>query len=224
LATAVSAQDDEVDYARLAERVDSVAFDPRGYFGGEIRPEVTIAYRTNVTWPVYSIAIARGCLERTVEEKPQEECLARWTARMVRAPVDPAVDEDDERIRGRHLLDQLVERRMTNREDMLDRLNSLELEWVQADLNACPAAQPVLERLAMSNWVPEGSVEALTEDRIRIYIHPPTVELVLNGYGGTATFRGAPDGGTPESWAEELYNALEPCWGRNYARRPWERR
>ena len=78
---------------RVRDRVWDLAFDPNRYFVSEYGDEqvieeiITIAYTgDDYAWPVYSIAIAEGCLEG---EGNGPACGARLTARMVRAPAPP---------------------------------------------------------------------------------------------------------------------------------------
>lgn len=219
-----SAQDAEREpiTTQFAERVWALAFDPNTFFGDELLgPIVTISYTGNdYFWPVFSIAIAEGCLEQTVEELEPPECRSRLTARMVRSPRPD--DSDRLRYRGLHLLQMLQERRATSREDIRSRLDVLGVEWMEADLRQCPAAMQLLARSERLDWVPNEVSEPGPRDTIKLLLHTDKVEVMFQQFLQKSIYQGYPAEGTAGQWAVEFYEAIAPCWKPAIASSPWE--
>lgn len=180
---------------------------------------IRIAYTgDDYAWPVYSIAISEGCFEG---ETSSRECGSRLTARMVRSPAPP--DMTRTRQRGSHLVRGLVERRATSRSSIRSNLRALGIEWLEADLRACPGVSSLLARSARLLWVPEEVSNPGPRDEIRLVLHADIVQVVFEQYARRATYDGYMSEGSPAAWAVELAEALEPCWRPARVTPPWGR-
>lgn len=169
-------------------------------------------------WPVYSIAIAEGCLEA---ETFSPACTSRLTARMVRSPAPE--DMQRPRERGLNLVKQLVDRRATSRSAIRASLGTLGAEWMEADLRACPGIGDVLERAAELDWVPRDIRNPGPEEEIEIVIHADSVKVDFVRYNRRSTYDGYIANGSPAEWAVELEKVLEPCWKPAQIMAPWMR-
>jgi hypothetical protein len=207
---------------RVRETVLALAFDPTKYFRSEYVGDPSIIRITytgdDYAWPVYSIAISEGCLE---EEARSQNCRARLTARMVRSPAPPNMSRP--RQRGSHLVQGLVKRGAISRSSIRSNLRALGVEWLEADLRACPSVSSLLARSADLAWVPEEVSNPGARDEISIVLHADNVQVVFDQYARRATYDGYVSEGSPAAWAVELANALEPCWRPARVRPPWSR-
>jgi hypothetical protein len=205
---------------QVRETVRAVAFDPTKFFREEHIGDpsiISIAYTgDDYAWPVYSIAIAEGCLER---ETPSRECGSRLTARMVRSPAPPNMTRP--RQRGSHLVHQLVERGATSSSSVASNLGSLGVEWMEADLRACPGIRSMLARSAQLAWVPAEISNPGPREEISLVLHADIVQVVFDQYARRATYSGFISEGSPAAWAVELSEALEPCWRPARIAPPW---
>ncbi len=209
-------------FGDVREMVHALAFDPTKFFRNEHVGDpsmIRIAYTgDDYAWPVYSIAIAEGCLE---EETPSNECRSRVTARMVRAPAPPKMTRP--RQRGSHLVQQLVEREATSRSSIKSYLGSLGVEWMEADLAACPGIGSILARSAELAWVPDEISNPGPREEITLPLHADNVQIVFDQYARRSTYDGFISEGSPASWAVQLSVALEPCWRPARIEPPWHR-
>ena len=207
---------------RVRDTVRSLAFDPSKYFHVEQGSDPSIIRITYTgddhAWPVYSIAIADGCLP---EETPSRGCETQLTARMVRSPAPPGMTRP--RQRGSHLVRGLVERRATSRSAIQSNLSMLGTEWLEADLRVCPGVSGLLRRSAQLDWVPEEVSNPGPRDEIVLVVHYDLVEVVFDSSTRQATYRGHISNGSPAAWAVEVAEALEPCWRPARATPPWRR-
>lgn len=222
IATAAAAQAATSPEAlgRVRETVRALAFDPTKFFRDEDVGDpsiIRIVYTgDDFAWPIYSIAISEGCLEG---ETPSPECGSRLTARMVRSPAPP--DMTRPRQRGSHLVRRLVERRAISRPSIRSNLRALGVEWLEADLRACPGVSSLLARSAQLSWVPEEVSSPGLRDEITLVLHADTVQVVFDQYARRATYEGYISEGSPAAWAVELAQAIEPCWRPARIRPPW---
>ena len=120
--------------ADVKAMVQQAAFNPATYFPSRYikdRSIVRIAYTgDDYGWPVYSIAIAEGCLDG--ETIPRDNCGSRLRARMVRAPA--LVDVDRLRVLGARLVTQVRETGARSPDEVRQALDDMNLEWVRARL------------------------------------------------------------------------------------------
>ncbi|HRE45380.1 MAG TPA: hypothetical protein PKY87_15605 [Terricaulis sp.] len=106
-------------------------------------------------------------------------------------------------------------------------LTSDDLEWREAELNACPGAIDVFSQLESAHWVaPEMLRWPDLPPGSTIVAHPrfhhPIVDITISYSGrGTTRFSGYLDEGGPGGWAHYLAAALEPCWRPTQAPPPW---
>lgn len=202
---------------RLRTEAAAIAFDPKKLFddragGSDI---VTIAYTgDDFAWPVFSIAIGRGCLHT---EKKGPHCASRRVARMVRAPAPPNLLRP--RQRGSHLMQRVL------RSDGPVRaaLDGAGLEWVEADLNSCPGAT---ERWTDGNaikWVPPEVFTSGRDELRGIVMHADNVEVAFHHFARQSRYSGYVAEGSPAQWAVDLAEALERCWLPLTAVAPWQR-
>jgi hypothetical protein len=207
----------------VREAVRELAFDPTRYFQSEHVGDPSIIRITytgdDLAWPVYSIAIAEGCQDG--EPRSPENCGSRLTARMVRSPAPSHMARP--RQRGSHIVRELVARRATSGSSIRSNLRAVGIEWLEADLRACPGISSILARSAQLSWVPEEVSNPGASEEISIVLHADIVKVVFDQYARSATYDGYIADGSPAAWAVELAEALEPCWRPARATPPWSR-
>ncbi|WP_303698898.1 hypothetical protein [Brevundimonas naejangsanensis] len=202
--------------------VREAAFDPKTYFPSKYtkdRSIVRIAYTgDDYGWPVYSIAIAAGCLEG--ETIPRDNCASRLRARMVRAPAIP--DAARPRLLGAQLVTRVKETGATSPEEVRQALRDMNLEWVEADLRTCPGALATLTRSAEAAWVPDAIINPTPGDEMAsLVLHADIVRVELQQYARLTTYSGWIAERSPAAWAVEMASTLEPCWGSISNPPPW---
>lgn len=202
--------------------VRQVAFDPRTYFPSQYikdRSIVRIAYTgDDYGWPVYSIAIAAGCMDG--ETIPRDNCASRLRARMVRAPVLP--DAARPRVQGAQLVARVRESGAESAEDVRRVLSELNLEWVEADLRTCPGALAALARSAEAAWVPVAVADPpLRGGDLGIVLHADIVRVEVQQYARFTSYSGWIAEQSPAAWAVEMASILEPCWAPTQNPPPW---
>ncbi|SMF61362.1 hypothetical protein [Allosphingosinicella indica] len=207
----------------VTKLVNRMAFDPALFFyeRGRDASDIRIAYTgDDYDYPVYSIAIARGCVTAA---QPLERCSGRLTARMISASTTP--DMDRPRQRGKALVEALISRDATEHAKIARLLPKLGVKWLETDFHSCPNATTVLGKSASLNWVPkEISRHGNRDDgSINIIVHADQVAVTFEGMARSSTYRGYLADGSPAVWAEELAAVLEPCWKPSTATPPWNR-
>ncbi|WP_294263445.1 hypothetical protein [uncultured Sphingomonas sp.] len=131
------------------ESIIRLAFDPARLFGRAGHPLVGIQYLgDDYGYAVYAIALAHGC---TGKRGP--DCRPALIARMVRAP--DALKVERPRWAGAAVVDRVKRTGATTPEQIATALDTLGLEWREADLSACPAAMAVLPDAAKAEWMPQ---------------------------------------------------------------------
>jgi hypothetical protein len=206
---------------RVREHVRSLAFNPTTYFRrhGDDDSMIRIVYTgDDYAWPVYSIAIAEGCL---AEDRPEPGCRSRLTARMVRAPAPPNFTRP--RQRGSHLVHQLVQRRAMSRSSIKAQLAPSGVQWLEADLRTCSGASAILARSGQLNWVPDEISNPQLREEIVVHLHADIIEVVFDYLGRRSTYLGYIADHSPAAWAQELSDTLEPCWRPARVPPPWSR-
>lgn len=204
--------------------VRDAAFDPKTYFPSRYirdRSIVRIAYTgDDFGWPVYSIAIAEGCLDG--ETIPRDDCASRLRARMARAPAVP--DAARPRLLGSRLVTRVKETGAGSPEEVRRALGEMDLEWVEADVRACPGALDALARSAGAVWVPDAVAHPVPEDNMSgLVLHADIVRVEIQQYARLTAYSGWIAEGSPAAWAVEMAAALEPCWRPTSEPPPWRR-
>lgn len=202
--------------------VQDVAFDPATYFPSphiKDRSVVRITYTgDDYGWPVYSIAIAEGCVDG--ETIPRNNCASRVRARMVRAPgVHGAT-----RLRqaGAQLVSRVEETGATSVEEVRQALREIGLDWLEADVRACPEALAALARSAEAIWVPSAVANPTPGDEMSgIVLHADIVRVEIQQYARLTTYSGWLADQSPAAWAVEMASVLEPCWRSMPNDPPW---
>jgi hypothetical protein len=216
-------QQGATDHAYFAARehvtdlVRQVAFDPQAYFPN--RSIIRIAYTgDDYGWPVYSIAIAEGCIAG--ENRSRDNCDSRLRARMVRAPAVPQAMRP--RLAGLDLASRVTETGAVSTEQVRLALRDMDLEWVEADLRACPGAVATLARSAEADWVPAAVANPTPNDDMSGLVrHADVVRVDLQQHARLTTYSGWLAEGSPGAWAVEMATALEQCWRPISAPPPW---
>ncbi|MFN3816623.1 hypothetical protein [Brevundimonas sp.] len=225
LAQPVLAQDEGgVAPYGVRDRVRTLAFDPTRFFPSEHiedRSTVRIVYTgDDYDWPVYAIAVAEGCVD--AENIREDDCASRLRARMVRAPA-PA-DLTRPRQRGTHLVGRLIERGATSPRQIQTALDEIGVEWVEADLRACPEALAALGRSANAVWVPDAVANPVAGDELMaLVLHADIVQVEVEQFARVSTYRGWIDDGSPAAWATDFAGSLESCWAPAGVPAPWSR-
>ncbi|MDI6624211.1 MAG: hypothetical protein QME55_05730 [Brevundimonas sp.] len=210
--------------ADVRAMVQHAAFDPTTYFPSRyIRDHsiVRIAYTgDDYGWPVYSIAIAEGCIAG--ETVPRDGCASRLRARMVRAPADP--DAVRPRVLGARLVSRVEGTGARTPEEVRKALGEENLEWVEADLRACPGALDALAESAEAEWVPDAITNPRPEDAMTgLVLHADIVRVDFSQYARLTTYSGWIAERSPAAWAVGLAATLEPCWEPAPEQPPWLR-
>lgn len=201
--------------------VEKLAFDPATYFPSRYvrdRSIVRITYTgDDYGWPVFSIAIAAGCVDG--ETIPQNNCASRLRARMVRAPGALSVSRP--RVAGAQLVSRVRETGATSPEEVRQALSGIDLEWVEADVRACPGAIATLGRSAEAAWVPDTVANPTPGGELNLVLHADIVRVEFQQYARLTTYRGWLAERSPGAWAVEMASVLEPCWEAMSNEAPW---
>ena len=202
--------------------VQDVAFDPATYFRSPyIRDQsvVRISYTgDDYGWPVYSIAIAEGCVDG--ETIPRNNCASRVRARMVRAPG--VLGATRLRQAGAALVFRVGETGATSVEEVRQTLSRVGLDWFEADVRACPEALTTLAKSAEAVWVPSAVANPTSGDEMSaIVMHADIVRVEVQQYARLTTYSGWLAHQSPAAWAVEMASVLEPCWRPMASDPPW---
>jgi hypothetical protein len=202
---------------RLRDEVDALAFDPKKLFGAKEfgRNNVTIAYKGDeFGWPVFSIAVRRGCL---AEEKMGRHCGTRRIARMVRAPAPANL------MRPRQRSWYLMQNVLRSNGPVRAALDSAKLEWVEASLDNCPGATAKFEEGGSIRWVAPNYFASDPGMGDPPVMHADNVEVTFEDFGRRSTYNGYVAEGSPAKWAVGLVEALDGCWQPASSIAPWRR-
>lgn len=192
---------------RVKNLVEWLAFDPDLFFGS---PNYFNAIRIRSSfesWPIYSIAIVDGC---AVKGAPRPACADQRLARMVRAPIGA---------RGNNLVAAIRKTGARDEVQISVALDKAGLEWLEADLVACPGAMAVVGKASAVPWGPYNDRNTV----FRMASHAEMIEVLFSVSDGDMIWRGAVFDGTPSAWAKDLATVLEPCWKPARAPAPWRR-
>lgn len=206
----------------LHQTVLAEAFDPERFFGGRFveAPVLTIRYLgDDYDYPVYAIALYRGCHDTDAEG--DLTCRDRLRARMVRAPYDG--EPERPRWRGTRLLEELRKRGVSSRKELLEALDDGAVEWLEADLAACPNALEHARDTKELRWFGEPLVPE-PSNNIAVVMHFDTVDVRFRpNYFTDFRYQGLVDTKLPSGWADAFAKSLESCWKPAAAIRPWRR-
>jgi len=206
----------------LHQTVLAEAFDPERFFDGKYidDPILTVRYLgDDYDYPVYALALYKGCHDADAEG--DRSCRDRLQVRMVRAPYDG--EPERPRWRGTRLLEELSTRGVSSRKELLAALDDGAVEWLEADLAACPAAMAHARTTDNLRWFGVPLIEE-PSDSIAIVLHADTVDVRFRpNYFTDVRYEGIVDDAFPSGWAEEFTKSLESCWKPSTAPRPWRR-
>lgn len=206
----------------LHQTVLAEAFDPERFFDGRYieAPLLTIRYLgDDYDYPVYAIALYKGCHDADAEG--DRSCRDRLQARMIRAPYDG--EPERPRWRGTRLLEELRNRGVSSRKELFAALDDGAVEWLEADLAACPAALQQARATGDLRWFGEPLVPGAS-DNIAIVLHFDTVDVRFRpNYFTDFRYQGHVDADLPSGWADAFATSLENCWKPATATRPWRR-
>lgn len=216
------AQNTTTGQRQVRDTVVAMAFEPSAYFRdqefGDLSMIRIVDTGDDYGWPVYAIAILRGCLP---EEALAEPCVNRLTARMVRSPAPMNMSRP--RQRGLHLVGALLQRHATSRNAIASQLRDIGVDWMEADLASCPGVESVMARSASLSWVPEDISNPAERNSISIVLHADKVRVEFEQYARISIYEGYIGDNLPSEWADQLAEVLEPCWRPASTKAPWDR-
>lgn len=209
-----------VDAIRSATR--QLAFDPGRFFPERYSdPLIEIRYTgDDYGYPVYAIAVDRGCTSQDIGEA-RKTCFGRLTARMVRAPgIGPAEGEGRSRRQaGAKIFVQLQHIAPRDEAQLRKSIDALGLEWLEADVNACPAAMAHLETDGDIGFFANPVVPK--DNSLDIVLHADKIAFSFGGYLTRSHYDGHLAKGSPGAWAHQLAVSLGDCWKPATATAPW---
>lgn len=217
-----SAREPAMEHETLTAMARQLAFDPARFFpDAYVRPLIAIRYTgDDYGYPVYSIAVQRGCRESDVGEA-RKTCGENFVARMVRAPDFPPVDGEPARPRwrGAAVFKHLHDRDPATEADVRAGLDSYGLEWLEADITQCPAALAQAQAGRGISFFADPVLPAFGEQSI--VLHADKIEVVVGGYLTRSRYYGFAKPGSPGDWAVRFAASLETCWKPATATAPW---
>lgn len=223
--TPAKAQQGTINFAMDIDEIRSMsrqlAFEPNRFFPDQYaRPFITIRYTgDDYGYPVYSLAVRRGC---TVDDKGEarKSCGSRMTARIVRAPgiIPEAGEGRSRRIAGAKIFAYLYENCPEDEVELRAALDSYGLEWLEADVTACPAA---IAHLLSAEEISFFAEPALPDDSLSIVLHADKIDFTFGDYLTRSRYRGFVKRGSPGEWADQFAASLSECWKPATATVPW---
>jgi hypothetical protein len=213
--TPLCAQDAPPSYD-FRERTRALAFDPTRFFPERSEPTMSVRYfGDDYGYPVYAIAVRRGCTDADQGEA-RRTCGERLIARMVRSPFEGAPPRP--RARGQRLFGMIARSQPQNDNALLRTLDDAGLEWLEADIRACPTATA---HLATGRDLKFSSAADLTGQPVEIVLHADKITLEIGDYLMRSRYEGWAKPGSPGAWAAEFAASLEACWKPSTASVPW---
>lgn len=209
-----------VDQQRSAVR--QLAFDPDRFFPERTQPLIAIRYTgDDYGFPVYSIAVRRGCSQQDRGEA-RKTCGNRMTARMVRAPgIGPKEGEGrSRRIAGAQLFARLHESAPQDEAQLRAGIDGLGLDWLEADISACPAAMAHLKTADSIGFFANPVMP--DDDSLEIVLHADKIDFEFGEYLTRSRFVGYAKPGSPGAWAHQFAVSLADCWKPATATAPWQ--
>lgn len=202
------------------ERTRALAFDPGTFFQGHPKPWMSVVYSgDDYGFPVYSIAIRKGCTRDDVGEA-RRACGNRLTARMVRAPFQGTPHRP--RYRGQALFGALNGKAIADDTGLRTALSQYGLEWLEADVTQCAPAMDLLGKTGGLSFFVEAPVPRVGPPP-PVVLHADTITLEYRGgYLVEARYFGWVAPGSPGEWADRFAQSLEGCWRQAQVAPPWE--
>jgi hypothetical protein len=203
------------------QAVLEAAFDPDRSFAGDIRPssddEMVLTARASARddyAPDYSLAIAYRCFPT----QKAGEWSCRFVARMLR------VGGTGNMRFGASLKLAAQAGTAESGSEMRHNLSQAKLEWLEADVNACPKGIFAMDSVRVADWRPDIHY-ALQEMKDReLVVHPAQIHVWMHGTYTTSRYQGwVAAAGVPAA-VRTLLETLEPCWKPATSPRPWDRR
>ncbi len=198
----------------------SAAFDPERTFAGDMRESsddefiltVWAAARDNYA-PSYSLAIVYRC----IPPAPSEEWTCGYFARMLRTGT---ATEDGF---GTGLALYGHAREAPSASDMRLSLDRAELEWLEADVAACPKGIFAMDSIRVADWNPDIHYMLQEREDRSLILHPAEIRVMMFGSYTRSTYQGwVLANGVPAA-VRNLVETLEPCWKPATSPRPWRR-
>lgn len=207
--------------ARPGVAVLREAFEPARNFVGDLRPssddELVLSVRASARddyAPDYSLAIAYRC----TPSDPNGQWRCGYAARLLR--VGP-YNEDGRFERSLELFGQA--RRAASDSDMSARLDRAPLQWLEADVDACPQGIFAMDSVRVADWRPDIHYALQPIEEREIILHPAEIRVSMRGTYSTATYEGwVLAAGVPAA-VRHLLETLEPCWSPAESSKPWRR-
>ncbi|HEV2745934.1 MAG TPA: hypothetical protein VGW34_01380 [Allosphingosinicella sp.] len=222
-ASSVPRRKDAPELESLSARVREIAFNPNTFFKQEtlLEPLISITYTgDDWGWPVYAIALHEGCVR---PEPVGPRCWYRRTARMMR--VHGLASHERPRTAGRLLIDRIDAKAPRTDEEIKTVLDGSELDWLQADLNACPRAAALISKTKNMDWVGSEIHSPVRGGPITYAVHADDTMIHLrSSIQQVSMFSGLPRGNNPAAWAKKFYQALQPCLKPASAPWPWRQK
>lgn len=196
------------------------AFEPANSFEGDLTGgddelvlTATASARDDFA-PAYSLAIAYRCI--AADNPGQYQC--GYTARMLRTGVT-----DEERF-GRSLELVAQARTVKAASEMRRRLDRAALQWLEADVDACPKGILAMDSVRVADWNPDIHYALQHVEDRELIMHPASIRVRMTGSYATSTYEGWVFASGVPAAVRELAKTLEPCWKPAKSPRPWNRR
>lgn len=198
------------------EHTRELAFDPDRFFPEQRGLAMSVRYLgDDYDYPVYAIAVREGCTDADKGEA-RRTCGERLIARMIRSPYDGKPPRP--RARGQRLFAAIGQSQPQSDDALIRLLDSMGLEWLEADVRKCPTAMAHLATgrdLKFSTAIDQlGKLDG-------IVLHADTVSFEVGGHKMRSHFQGWLKPGSPGAWANDFATSLETCWKPSTAPVPW---
>lgn len=201
------------------EVVLDAAFDPVRSFKGDLEgadDELVLtawASARDDYAPAYSLAIAYRCLPTAKEG--EYEC--GYTARMLRTG-----GREDEFERSLALV--ALAKETADAAEMRQALEGARLEWLEADVEACPNGIFAMDSVRVATWNPDIHPALQAREAREIIMHPAAIRVTMFGSYTRTTYEGWRLADGVPGGIHKLLETLEACWKPGTSRRPWNRR
>jgi hypothetical protein len=196
------------------------AFDPERAFAGDLRESsddafiltVWAAARDNYA-PSYSLAIAYRCMRSA---QPED-----WTCGFFARTLRTATATDDGLSKGRDLYAYAMD--APTAPDMRRHLDRAGLEWLEADVAACPNGIFAMDSIRVADWNPDIHFRLQAMEDRQLILHPAEIRVMMSGSYTRSTYQGwVLANGVPAA-VRKLVETLEPCWKPATSPQPWKR-
>lgn len=202
------------------QAVLDAAFDPARNFKGDLvggDDELVLtawASARDDYAPAYALAIAYRCL--ATAKAGEYQC--GYTARVLRA----SADDEGEFERSLALVTRA--RATADATEMRRALEEAKLQWLEADVEACPNGIHAMDSVRVADWRPDIHYALQDVEDREIIMHPAAIRVTMFGSYTTSTYEGWRLADGVPGAVQHLMETLEPCWKPATSRRPWNRR